>query len=335
MAAGDSWLRLGARRLAALGALGAFAAAHAGCGSSPGIEERCAALAAARCDLRDRCTAGVGVLVRYGDRLTCEDREAVSCLIQASAPDTGYTRAFIETCTAALPLQDCNAFFDGLPTGGCADPAGDRAAGAACTFGGQCQSTYCAIPAGLDCGVCAVPPTEDAPCAETGDVVSGFYCSKVTTTWVALGGEGGACDAARPCGSGLTCVGAIPAQQIQGTCQAAVTTSGAGCDATRQTSADCDRNQGLYCSADETCIALGLADPWGDCGRLLDETSAICTWGSLCVFPVGSRQGTCVEPMVEGFPCDAAEGPPCVSPASCVTTADGALCLLPDPAYCG
>jgi hypothetical protein len=312
-----------------------LAVVAAGCSSSPGIEERCTAFAAARCDLRDRCTAGVGVLVRYGDRLACEDGEALACLLQASAPDTGYTRAFVEACTAALPTQDCNAFFDGLPAGACADPAGARAAGAACTFGGQCQSTWCDLPPGLDCGVCAALPTEGAACVETGAVVSGFYCSKVTTTWVPLGGDGAECDAARPCGSGFTCVGAVPAQQIQGTCQAAVTTAGAECDPTRQSGADCDRNQGLYCGADSTCTALGLADPWGDCGRLLDETSAICTWGSLCVFPAGSRQGTCVEPMGDGFPCDAEEGPPCVWPATCVTTADGPLCLLPDPTYCG
>ena len=166
-------------------------------------------------------------------------------------------------------------------------------------------------------------------------VVSGFACSKGTTIWVPLGVEADACAAARPCGSGLTCVGAVPAEGIQGTCQAAVTAAGAGCDATRQTGADCDRNQGLYCGADATCTALGLADPWGDCGRLLDDTSAICTWGSLCVFPEGSRQGTCVETMADGFPCDAEEGPPCMWPASCVETGDGPLCLLPDPGFCG
>jgi hypothetical protein len=309
-------------------------AVHAGCGGR-GIDDACRDLAVARCDLRDRCTAGIGILVRYGDRATCEEREAESCLIQASAPDTGYTRAFAEACTGALPTQDCNAFFNGLPSGACADPVGRRANGAACTFGGQCQSAYCDMPAGLDCGVCADLPAEGVTCAEPGAVASGFYCSKVTTTWVPLGAEGGACDAAQPCGSGLTCVGAVPAQQIQGTCMASVTTSGAGCDPTRQSGADCDRNQGLTCGADSTCTALGLADPWGDCGRLLDDTSAICTWGSLCVFPVGSRQGTCVEPMVEGFPCSESNGPPCLAPASCVTTGDGPLCLLPDPAYCG
>ena len=310
-------------------------AALAGCGSSRGVESRCRALAAARCDLRDRCTAGIGILVRYGDRVTCEEREAEGCVIQASAPDTGYTKAFVVACTGALPTQDCNAWFNGLPWGACADPVGLRAAGAACTFGGQCQSTFCDIPPDLDCGVCADLPTEGATCADPGAVASGFYCSRVTTTWVALGDEGGACDATRPCGAGLTCVGAVPAQQIQGTCLTSVTESGGPCDPTRQSGADCDRNLGLYCGADSTCVPLGLADPWGDCGHLLDDTSAICTWGSLCVFPVGSRQGTCVEPMTEGFPCNAAEGPPCLSPASCVTTDSGAMCLLPDPAFCG
>lgn len=300
------------------------------------MEETCRALAAARCEVRDRCTAGLGVLVRYGDRPTCELRETDACLIAAGAPGTGYTRDFVTICTAALPAQECNPFFDGLPTPACADPAGTRVAGEACAFGSQCQTTYCEIPRGSDCGQCAALPTEGATCPNTGEVVSGFACSKVTATWVALRGEGLACDASLPCGSGLTCVGAVPAQQIQGTCMAAVTASGAACDPTRQTGADCDRNQGLTCGADATCTALGLAPPWGDCGRLLDETSAICTYGSLCVFPVGSRQGTCVEAMTDGFPCDSEEGPPCLWPATCVSDpGGGALCLLPDPAFCG
>jgi hypothetical protein len=314
----------------------ALLAVAAGCGSAPGIEEVCRAYAAARCDLRDRCTAGIGVLVRFGDRITCEVSESLLCLIEAEAPETGYTRDFVTACSAALPAQECNSFFDGVPTAACADPAGSRVVGATCTFGSQCQTTYCDLPPGKDCGVCAAVPTEGAPCATTGVVVSGFYCSKVTVTWVALRGEGLACDAALPCGSGLTCVGAVPAQQIQGTCVASVTTSGAACDPTRQSGPDCDRNQGLTCGADGTCTALGLAAPWGDCGRLLDETSAICTYGSLCVFPVGSRQGTCVEPSSDGFPCDAEEGPPCLWPATCVSDeGGGALCLLPDPEFCG
>jgi hypothetical protein len=321
-----------ARAWALAGAL----AVAAGCGSGPGIEEACLTLAASRCDLRDRCTAGLGVLVRYGDRATCEMREIDACLITASAPDTGYTRAFALACAAALPAQECNAFFDGLPAGACADPAGLRTEGAPCTFGSQCQSTYCEIPADLDCGACAPLPAEGGTCPDPGEVVSGLLCSRITTTWVALRREGEACEAVLPCGSGLTCVGAVPAQQIQGTCLPSVTESGAGCDPTRLTGADCDRNQGLYCGADATCIPLGLADPWGDCGRLVDETSAICTAGSMCVFPVGSRQGTCVEIMADGFPCDAEEGPPCLWPASCVTVPEGgALCLLPDPLYCG
>jgi hypothetical protein len=264
-------------------------------------------------------------------------RETDACLIAAGAPGTGYTREFVTTCTAALPAQECNPFFDGVPIAGCADPAGTRAVGEPCAFGSQCQTTYCEIARGSDCGLCAGLPTEGAPCLNPGEVVSGLACSKVTTTWVALGGAGSACDATLPCGSGLTCVGAIPAQQIQGTCLASVTTSGADCDSTRQSGADCDRNQGLYCGADSTCTALGLADPWGDCGHLLDDTSAICTWGSLCVFPVGSRQGTCVDTMTDGFPCDSAEGPPCLWPASCVAdpAGGGSYCMLPDPGRCG
>ncbi|HEY3357690.1 MAG TPA: hypothetical protein VGQ83_30840 [Polyangia bacterium] len=313
-------------RLALLGA----------CSSAPAIPAACAAYARTVCALRDGCTAGLGVLVRYGDSATCEAREAVACGRELAAPGTGVTAAVLEACTAALPAQSCGTFFEDRPIAACA-AAGARAIGAGCAVNGQCAAGYCQLAGGSACGACAAAPAAGAPCPNTGEVAAGLACSKVTRTWVPLGGAGAACDAGDPCGAGLACVGADPPHQVPGACLAAITTLDAACDPQRATGADCDRNLGLYCTAAGTCADIILAEPWGDCGRLLDDSVAMCTYGSVCIFPVGSRQGTCVQPVPDGTTCDSASGPPCLAPARCVSPDGGTTgtCQLLDPAACG
>jgi hypothetical protein len=319
------------------GALAVALVVAGGCDSGDSAARACAELAVARCAVRDRCTNDLGVLVRYGDELTCEVSEALGCQMVLAAPGTGYTPQLVRGCAAALSQQDCNALFNDLSVADCVPPAGTLEIGAPCLFGSQCQSGYCDLPGGVQCGSCAATPAVDASCPNPGDVVAGLACSKVTGVWVPLGAEGSSCDAATPCGAGLTCVGAVPAQQVAGTCLVSVTTADAACDPARATGADCDRNQGLYCTAEAVCAPLGLAPAWGDCGRLLDGTSAICTGGAVCIFPAGSRQGTCVEPDGDNLPCSSDNGPPCLAPARCVADAPGSTagtCLLPDATAC-
>jgi hypothetical protein len=324
------------RTLAA--ALAATLVVAAGCSSTPGGEKECAAYATTVCAMRDRCTANLGVLVRYGYPETCEERETTACLLELRAPGTGVTAEVYASCTAALPTQSCSTFFDNLPIPECASAPGTHAVGKECMSDGQCQTGYCERSSGDLCGACAEFPVADAACPNTGDVVSGLACSKVTHTWVPLGTAGAACDAGYPCASGLVCVGAIPTQQIQGTCESAATAVDATCDPDRQTAADCDRNQGLYCTADNACANITMAFPWEDCGRLLDGSVAMCTFGSVCIFSEGSRQGTCVEAVNDGMTCDSTEGPPCLAPAHCISAAgsdSGGICRLPDPGACG
>src|SRR5262249_40194972 len=141
----------------------------------------------------------------------------------------------------------CADFLNGTNTpSACAQPTGTIARGQPCSFPGQCQTGFCAIPPGSACGLCAPVPAAGASCAELTSCGQGLECSSDTKACVVPATTvGAACGPGQPCGVGLSCVGAGTGT---GTCQTSVTQAGAACDPTTQTGAGCDRNSGLVCN---------------------------------------------------------------------------------------
>ncbi|HEY3358377.1 MAG TPA: hypothetical protein VGQ83_34330 [Polyangia bacterium] len=327
-----------------------------GCGggsSGPSATAACTSRATASCALRDSCSSGHGVAARYGDPASCVSREAQACESNLRAPGTHVTPATVAACATGLPGQACADFWNNVPIPACLPPAGARANGQPCGAPGQCQSTYCALPKGAACGLCADLPAAGAPCVNTGETVRGFTCARTTGTWAPLGASGSACNDDSPCGAGFACVGAAGSAT---TCEAQPTATGAACDARRTSAADCDRTLGVFCTGHTggVCAPITYVGGGAACGRL-DQgdggaggadggagafTVAACTAGALCVLEAGVLRGACVAPAAEGAACDTDLGPPCLAPARCVgSVSDGGTttgtCQLIDPASCG
>jgi hypothetical protein len=83
--------------------------------------------------------------------------------------------------------------------------------GAACEQGVECESAYCAVPDGEDCGVCEAPREENESCVLTGDDVipcaADLYCDSEAGVCRAFGELGDACGTNLYCGVGLYCGG--------------------------------------------------------------------------------------------------------------------------------
>ena len=114
----------------------------------------------------------------------------------------------------------CASFFDNLPPMACT-PIGPRAAGATCTFNGQCMSGSCNGTKDSVCGTCGSPPAigddcRDSTCAE------GDRCLAATDTCAAVVGSNGTCDATHPCDRGYSCVGENAKTMTSGTCETGV-----------------------------------------------------------------------------------------------------------------
>src|SRR5262249_31573272 len=157
---------------------------------------------------------------------------------------------------------------------------------------------------------------------------------------------------------GLTCVRARGA--ATGSCMAQGTAAGATCDPAHHTSADCSRDDGLYCNETSLqCAAVAFAAVNGPCGNV-NGTVTLCQAGALCApprpgagrggGPPGAGEGTGAPPAGGGRPCAPGGAPPSPAPARCVApaaTADAGptsgdagpvampgVCTIPDPSMC-
>ena len=163
----------------------------------------------------------------------------------------------------------------------------------------------------------------------------------MTMSCITEGAAGVSCTRSMPCAAGLSCVGATNGMNpMPGTCMAAANTAGATCDPNARTAPGCDRSIGLFCNAtSKTCTAVtyaanGAACGVGSDGNLIDCTAGDC-YGSVIGGPMPTM-GTCKADAPDGAACDTANGPGCVSPARCATSAGSTAgtCTLSDAAKC-
>lgn len=307
--------------------------ALSGCPKSISADQACADFAAAQCAKLDQCIVN-GTTSRYGGVGICQSRQTQACLTRLAAPDTGNNPTDVELCAQQLPTASCGDFDLGnVPE--CLAKVGGRADGQRCTFPGQCQSSNCAIATGTNCGTCAEANQPGNSCADA-SCSHGFVCVKDTQQCQLRGTSSSTCDAAHPCGAGLSCVTASGAQS--GTCESAGSSVGTPCDPQRQTAAACDPNLGLYCDGTTgSCLAVTYAVAGGQCG-FVRPIVVDCTNDSTCFGAQGQTPGRCVANVADGMPCDTQAGPSCLPPAQCVTgsaSATAGTCQLPDPAACG
>jgi hypothetical protein len=292
-------------------------------------------VARARCNLRSMCTNGAGITRLFGDMNTCLAREKVGCLNGLGAPQTGNTPAAVEACSKALPTESCTDFFLGNAEPQCL-VTGQIPMGGACALNGQCATTICAVPANVACGTCQPQPTAGTACGAVG-CGRGLSCDGATMICVVPGTMGAKCSRDAPCATGLSCVGATTT--TMGTCTQAGTSVGATCDPRTSTGAGCEGALGLFCnSMTLKCAAISFVEANAPCGtNPTDGSVTACAGGGQCVIATGMTMGTCKAPAADGAACDLSNGPPCLSPARCVTgggTATTGTCQVSDAAMC-
>ena len=303
----------------------------------------CTALAQAECARRDACSNGFLVTRTYGDRATCVARLTDTCVTSLAAAGTAQTPTRVQACAAAYPAIACVDYLNGNLPGDCASQSGSLAAGAACRYNSQCQSAWCAVQTGAACGVCGSQPMAGASCNGTGATVGcggrGLTCvgesDGAAGTCAALVAMGATCDAAHPCGAGLSCR-PVATTAMNRTCEPAGATVGAACGGAMN--AGCDNAVGLACNTmSRTCQPITFVAAGAACGVLPDGGFAVCTNGGDCLgYTLTTLRGTCRAAAAVGAACDRAAGPYCATPASCVTTGAGTAgtCQLPSATTC-
>lgn len=303
-------------------------------------EQACTAEAQALCTLRSSCTDGFNIGVFYGSLAACIARTAATCVTALGAADTSQTLANIDSCTSSYPAEQCADYFDDDPVASCVPPVGTGAIGAACGFDSQCASAFCATGQYRVCGTCQRLPSVGAACQVEADCGRDLGCAIPANltegTCAAFVPPGGQClTGTRPCMSGYACVGDVPATATSGICTLAPTTVGAACDGSRKTAPSCNATYGLACipsvagTSIGKCQAIPLVEAGMTCGDM--GTAPLtgitdCKQGGLCVKSMtAGGPSTCVAAAADGMPCDndPATGPPCLTPAKCVTNADG------------
>jgi hypothetical protein len=295
--------------------------------SGPTAEQVCADLAQARCNKRVNCTnaldpIGINLERNYKDAAECKAREALACVNGLAAPSTGNSPDAVEKCVAAYANYSCADFLDNEPPADCM-PKGSRTMGQPCTFNAQCDSGFCSGNKTAACGTCAAPPVAGSSCAAS-NCAHGQQCVPSTTLCQDRVPMGGSCDADHPCASGLSCAG--DTKMMMGTCQTAVSTVGAACGAAMP---GCLGSQGLACTGPagaKTCATMVFAGDGMPCGLMADGSRVDCTAGDCYTnigLATGADLGACKANALDGAPCDAVLGPPCITPARCVPTGAG------------
>ena len=296
-------------------------------------DEACAAEAAAGCSRLDACRTN-GVTLRYGTMDVCVQRNKQSCLAGLAAHGSGATPVTRAACTAATLTATCQSFLDNtIPE--CQPQKGSLADGTACAFPAQCQSGFCAFASGVGCGKCAAAPAPGASCAQSQcDRLQ--FCDSRLMTCQSLSAAGGPCSGRADCVFGLECAGATA--NATGVCVMAATMGGTACD--RKVGPGCNYQSGLACVAPVgksagTCMAYQYATAGSACG-LVAGSDVLCTGGALCYGATALAPGLCKGPAAEGAPCDTAAGPPCMTPARCITggTGTAGTCKLNDASQC-
>jgi hypothetical protein len=312
------------------------------------IATACTARANAVCALRMSCSAIVGGsdytnAHTYGGDATCVARSIIECVDLFHVRDSNQTLEDETACAAAITDGDtCSDFFDGISPPRCTPPAGPGAIGSPCALDQQCQTGFCSIPIGHNCGTCRDLPGPGSVCNNNGQC-SGLFCHVMsgssTGLCVPFANDGSACQfGSNECIAGDLCVGSNTTAEAGVCMQAGV--AGSACDTGNHTMANCDQLVGWECITGSgsnigTCEPALLAGPGELCGYLdgssqyADCIAGVCVTGSpdRCVGVAGDGEFCAISIDV---------GPPCLVPAVCVVGSDGmtGTCQIENPANC-
>jgi hypothetical protein len=321
------------------GALLALACSPANVGgvdAGPSADSVCTDDAYARCSRYQTCSPTT-VQIRFGDETTCNTVYKAFCLANLGAPSTGTTISGLQTCTQQIPEWACSDFLEAQNTPpGCATPSGQIAAGAVCSFSGQCQSAFCAIVPGATCGVCAATPQAGDSCAQLTQCGPSLTCLSSSETCAGAAGPMASCAPAQSCTVGNECIGANYTTGAPGTCQAAVETLGDPCSSTTN---ECDYYAGLTCnSQSKQCVQLTVNGAGQPCDYIAASGQTFyCGAGGKCITSTPGGPGTCTGSSPIGGTCDLVMGPACVPPARCIAASEGGTsgtCQVPDGSAC-
>jgi hypothetical protein len=306
--------------------------------------QACGDNAKARCMRTAECSEAF-VATTYIDEGTCETRLKLSCLNALSAADTGGTPEASEACAAAYPTESCDDLLDDTPPAVCLQARGSRANGATCGFPGQCQTGFCAIVPGSQCGTCAPLPQEGDSCLELTTCGQLLSCWIATALCTSFAPQGAVCNKGQPCGGALFCVGST--STTNGVCEPSIETLNAACDSQAKTGPGCDRNALLTCNgASNQCATIQFASAGQPCGTVNKQLSLCSAAGTCTTLADAGAAPTdggslvtevCVAAAADGAECDLDVGPGCVTPARCVASVAGGrygTCQFADPSKC-
>ncbi|HEY3815784.1 MAG TPA: hypothetical protein VGL81_01375 [Polyangiaceae bacterium] len=281
--------------------------------SGTSAAKACADNATAYCMQLDTCAQFLFNL-EYPDMLTCQASQQPSCLDALTAPGTGWTGDNLETCVKARTALDCSDFLHAKP-----QPSACFVTGLfnsqSCLYDAQCGTGYCRIATGASCGNCVALGNTGAPCTSSNDCGGNLLCAG-SGTCQPPSPASGACSTTVPCTPGTACIGG--ACVVPGG-------PGAACSS-KNSNADCDYYQGVYCDGTTSmCTAYAVAQPGDACGS---ATPTVCGGDATCY------QSLCVSPAADGSACNAASGLNCMAPDSCLGTEGGTTCTLFSATQC-
>ena len=232
-----------------------------------------------------------GVMFGHHGSRECLMVEAGKCVNQTIG--TGVTLTQMSECLQKLKAVSCNdAFYNDDPYSLC---TGNRAEGASCSTGQQCQSGYCSMVATVtplcpssrvcvaqtmpSCGTCTARSGEGAQCDRQAACSNPFVCrgGDGPSRCVRLGGAGESCQDFEDCARGFGCVNR--------SC-VALGLRGAPCADDRS----CEQSRLLVCDpTSKTCQPAGVALVGAPCG--FDVNRLQCGDAATCV-PT-ARNGVC------------------------------------------
>jgi len=288
--------------------------------ASVSAADACSDIITAYCKRITACAPALMSLV-WGDEATCIDRSKPSCAKGLAAPSTGATPARYQACATDERSSECSALLSRNTPVSCRPTGGGVAAGSTCGDDWQCQSGFCSVPAGQNCGACATRKAAGSSCTDDAECDFGMSCAgAVTKVCIAQGAAGSSCDDNHPCASPNVCIGRTAT--ASGTCGPGAPPGG-DCR-----TSGCDLVQGLFCHpTTQVCQKIGFAKPGEACG-FVNNGLTLCT-GSICT-PPGQLVGTCAAVADDGAACDDTNGPRCKPNARCV----GGTCQVVDPSVC-
>lgn len=256
-----------------------------GGGGAVTVESACKSLAASLCGRIGTCAPFI-LENGYGGTATCEERVGARCVLTPDLSGVTFSPEAIQACASAYDGLGCDDVLTSQTPDACR-PAGDKADGASCAVGAECQGAHCITKGEGQCGTCATALAEGATCDVATDVCgAGMFCSAAGTC-AKPGDTGDPCSSTQPCG-GLSCNG--------GTC-GALLAEGADCSSGET----CDVTVGLYCKpAAKTCAKIGVAKLGEACGYddVADEFTA-CEADVECDFAANK----CIARLKEGDSC--------------------------------